>query len=90
MPSPVMAAIRVRQSRRWVTCEKAYRHHPPTQARKIAVDNSEDEIRQALPEKIPNKSTSGGPCKKDQQGLCIDSYRLAGCGDLQHEDRFRT
>ena len=47
MPSPVMAAIRVRQSRRWVTWQKAYIHHFLGQARKIAVDNFEDELRQA-------------------------------------------
>jgi hypothetical protein len=50
-----MAAIRVRQSRRWVTCRKAYNHQFRRQAQKTAVDNSEDEIRRSLFEKIPNK-----------------------------------
>jgi hypothetical protein len=52
---PVMAAIRVRQSRRWLTYVKAYRRYSPTQASRIAVDNSEDEIRRAFFEKIPIK-----------------------------------
>jgi len=43
-PSPVMAAIRVRQSRRWVTCGKAYNCYLPRQALRIAVDKSEDEM----------------------------------------------
>jgi hypothetical protein len=50
-----MAAIRVRQSRRWLTYVKAYRRYSPTQASRIAVDNSEDEIRRAFFEKIPIK-----------------------------------
>jgi len=54
MPRPVMAAIRVRQSRRWVTCRKAYCGHSLRQALIIAVDNSEDEIGQLSPEEIPN------------------------------------
>jgi len=40
MSSPVMAAIRVRQSRRWATCREAYLHHAARQGRRIAVDNS--------------------------------------------------
>ena len=39
-----MAAIRVRQSRRWATCRKAYPHPAARQGRRIAVDNSEDEM----------------------------------------------
>jgi hypothetical protein len=54
MPRPVMAAIRVRQSRRWLTCRKAYCCHSPRQALRIAVDNSEDKIGQPRLEESPN------------------------------------
>jgi len=54
MPRPVMAAIRVRQSRRWLTCPKAYCCRSPRQALGIAVDNSEDEIRGVFSEEIPS------------------------------------
>src|SRR5215469_8162419 len=59
MPRPVMAAIRVRRSRRWVTCRKAYCGHSPRQAQIIAVDNSEDEIGQQISEEIPNRRIAG-------------------------------
>jgi hypothetical protein len=72
---PVMAAIRVRQSRRWLTYVKAYRRYSPTQASRIAVDNSEDEIRRAFfLKKFLSKSAASiydRPCKAHGHRLCI-------------------
>src|SRR5262245_5918502 len=94
MPSPVMAAIRVRQSRRWVTCGKAYNRHFPRQVLRLAVDNSEDEKSAASFEKIPRvKSPPMEHCsraKDAHKGYAFDDVRVRARSGLAYEEHFRT
>jgi hypothetical protein len=54
--------------------QEAYRHHSPAQVWRFAVDNSEDEIRRPLFEKIPineRRAALTGRAKRTDTGYAL-------------------